>query len=69
MAQCITWFISGRRKSLPAGVKGSSVSFPGEPIRKRSVCVWPASERESWVWDKKDRLSGYVFTGGHLEYF
>lgn len=34
IAQLITWFISGRRKSLPAGVRGSSVSFSIEPIRE-----------------------------------
>ena len=36
IVQWITWFISGRRKSLPAGVRGSSVSFSTEPIREHT---------------------------------
>ena len=36
IAQWITWFISGRRKSLPAGVRGSSVSISTEPIREHA---------------------------------
>jgi hypothetical protein len=37
IAQWITWFISGRRKRRPAGVRGCSVSFSSEAM---GVAVW-----------------------------
>lgn len=34
--QWITWFISGRRNSLPDGVRGSSESVAGEAMRENT---------------------------------